>query len=82
MTEHYDPVIGKIVIDVSRKYLSIYFCDGDGTVRDTDHFRFPWRQDVRDAQRETRDLYHRIFDWANWAVNSASQGGGGPTVKE
>lgn len=82
MTQHYDPVVGKVVIDVSRKYLSIYFCDGDGAVLDSDHFRFPWQQNVRDAQRETRDLYHRVFDWGNWVINSASDPETPPNVKE
>jgi hypothetical protein len=71
-----DPVVGKIVIDFSKKYVSIYLCEGDGQIKDYDHFRFPCRLEMKEARQETRDCYDLIYDWANRAVNpeTASDG--------
>jgi hypothetical protein len=71
-----DPVLGKVVIDFSQKYISIYLCEGDGAIKDSDHFRWPVRLDVKDTRQETRDCYHWLYDWANRAVNSDSASGG------
>jgi hypothetical protein len=64
-----NPVEGKIVIDVSRKYVSIFRCDGEGKVVDEDHFAYPFRLDRQDAIGEVADLYAFIYDWLNDTVN-------------
>jgi len=64
-----NPVEGKIVIDVSRKYVSIFRCDGEGRVVDEDHFAHPFRLDRQDAIGEVVDLYAFIYDWLNDTVN-------------
>lgn len=64
-----DPVVGKVVIDFSRKYVSIYLCEGDGTIKDFDHFRYPFRLEYKDARRETKDCFDFLYDWANDTVN-------------
>lgn len=82
VSEASDPVVGKVVIDFSKKYVSIYLCEGDGTIKDYDHFRYPCRLEMKEARRETQDCYHWLYDWANRSVNfeSASDGQPPPTV--
>lgn len=69
MGEHQDPVIGKVVIDFSRKYVSIYLCEGDGTIKDFDHFRYPFRLEYKDARQETKDAFDFVYQWANETIN-------------
>lgn len=64
-----NPVEGKIVVDVSRKYVSIFRCDGAGKVVDEDHFAYPFRLDRTDAVAEVVDLYSFLYDWLNDTVN-------------
>lgn len=71
-----DPVLGKVVIDFSQKYISVYLCEGDGTIKDADHFRWPVRLEVKDTRQETRDCYHWLYDWANRIVNSETASDG------
>jgi hypothetical protein len=63
-----DPILGKIVVDFSQKYISVYLCEGDGTVKDGDHFRWPYRLDVKDARQETRDCFDWFYDFCNDTV--------------
>jgi hypothetical protein len=71
MAEHpVDPVVGKVVVDFSRKYISIYLCEGDGTIKDYDHFRYPFRLDYKDARQETKDAFDFLYQWANESVNA------------
>lgn len=65
-----DPVLGKIVVEFSQKYISVYLCEGDGAIKDCDHFRWPVRLEVKEARQETKDCFHWLYDWANRAVNS------------
>lgn len=70
MGEHQvDPVVGKVVIDFSRKYVSIYLCEGDGTIKDFDHFRYPFRLEYKDARQETKDAFDFVYQWANESIN-------------
>jgi len=73
-----DPVLGKVVIDFSRKYLSIYLCDGDGAIKDFEHVKWPVRLDVKEARRETRDCFDFMYQWAldNLLEDDLQEGGG------
>lgn len=75
-----DPIVGKVVIDFSRKYVSVYFCDGDGSIRDFDHFRYPFLLDRKDAVDECRDTYHFLYQYLNDSmnvdINELQEGGG------
>lgn len=64
-----DPVVGKVVIDFSRKYVSIYLCEGDGTIKDFDHFRYPFRLEYKEARQETKDAFDFVYQWANESIN-------------
>lgn len=59
-----DPVLGKVVIDFSRKYISIYLCEGDGTIKDFDHVRWPHRLEGREARQECKDAFDFMYQWA------------------
>lgn len=64
-----DPVLGKIVVDFSQKYVSVYLCEGDGTVKDADHFKWHYRLDAKEARQETRDCFDWFYDFCNDTVN-------------
>ena len=64
-----DPIVGKVVIDFSRKYVSIYLCEGDGTIKDFDHFRYPFRLEYKEARQETKDAFDFIYQWTNETIN-------------
>lgn len=70
-----NPVEGKIVIDVSRKYVSIFRCDGTGAVLDSDHFAYPYRLDRKEAISQTVDIYSILYDWLNRELNGDSARG-------
>jgi hypothetical protein len=71
-----DPVLGKVIVEFSQKYISVYLCEGDGTIKDADHFKWPVRLEVKDTRQEVRDCYHLLYDFSNKSVNpeSASDG--------
>ena len=64
-----NPVEGRLVIDVSRKYVSMFRCDGAGKVLDEDHFAHPFRLDRQDAVSEVTDLYAIVYDFLNDTIN-------------
>jgi hypothetical protein len=70
-----NPVEGKVVIDVSRKYVSIFRCDGTGAVLDSDHFAFPYRLERKEAISQTVDVYSILYDWLNRELNGDSARG-------
>ena len=74
-----DPVLGKVVIDVSRKYLSIYLCEGDGAIKDFEHVKWSDRLEVKDARAEARNCFDFMYQWAldNLVGGSGLQEGGG-----
>ena len=76
-----NPVEGKIVIDVSRKYVSIFRCDGEGRVIDEDHFAYLFRLDRQDAVAEVVDIYATFYDWLNDTINIDAARDGGPEGK-
>jgi len=67
-----NPTEGKVVIDVSRKYVSIFRCDGTGAVLDSDHFSYPFRLERKDAVANTVDIYAILYDWLNRELNDDS----------
>lgn len=66
-----NPVEGKIVVEVSRKYASIFRCDGMGAVLDFDHFAYDFRLDKQDAVAEVVDLYAMLYDLLNDTINGS-----------
>lgn len=63
-------VISKVVVDISQKYFSIYLCDAKGVVQDSDHFRWPYRLEIKDARQEAKDAFSLLYDWANETMNA------------
>lgn len=79
---------GRLCVDVSRKYISIYRCDNQGVIVDEDHFSFQYRLDRQDAISEVVDLYAMLYDWLNDTINGGlddepgdSARGEGPPAK-
>lgn len=70
-----NPVEGKIVIEFSRKYASVFRCDGTGAVLDYDHFAYGTRLGRSEATSETVDLYARLYDHLNDRINGSARGG-------
>lgn len=66
---HGDAVLGKIVLDFSQKYVSIFLCEGDGSVKDADHFKWPARLDTKETRHEVRDTFDFLYDFVNETVN-------------
>lgn len=77
-----NPVEGKIVVEVSRKYVSVFRCDSNGGVLDYDHFAFPFRLDRQDAVAEVTDLYSMLYDWLNDTINGGYDGGDDEAARE
>ena len=72
-----DPILGKIVMDFSRKYVSVYLCEGDGSIKDFEHFRWPYRLELKETREETKSLYDFLYDYVNNSVNLQEDGSGG-----
>jgi len=67
---------GKIVIDVGRRYITVYRCDGNGFVEDEERFKLPWMIDRRDAVDLSHTAFNLAYSWADGAVSppAASDG--------
>ncbi len=78
-----NPVEAKVIIEVSRKYVSLFRCDGTGAILDYDHFAFPFRLDRQDAVAEAVDIFARLYDHINAVLNGSddSARGAGPDAK-
>jgi hypothetical protein len=77
-----DPVIGKVVVDITRSYIVLYRCDGDGTVVDEDRFRVNWRLDRREALGETNDIHGVVFDYLNDIWNGSEDEDGDDAARD
>lgn len=78
MQSNANPVEAKVVIEVSRKYVSVFRCDGSGAVLDYDHFSFQGRLDRGEAVSQAVDCYSILYDWLNRGVNGDSARGADP----
>ena len=76
-----NPVEAKVIIEISRKYVSLFRCDGTGAIVDYDHFAFPVRLDRQDAVSEAADIFARLYDHVNTVLNGDSARGTGPDAK-
>ncbi len=78
-----NPVEAKVIIEISRKYISLFRCDGTGAILDYDHFAFAFRLDRQDAVAEAVDIFARLYDHMNTAMNGPddSARGTGPDAK-
>lgn len=72
-----DEIIGKVVVDITRSYIVLYRCEGDGTVVDQDWFKVNWRLDRREAIGETADVHGVVFDYLNdiWNTTDGDEEG-------
>lgn len=68
-----DEIVGKVVVDITRSYIVLYRCEGDGTVVDQDWFKVNWRLDRKEAIGETNDIHGVVFDYLNDIWNSSEE---------
>lgn len=78
-----NPVEAKVIIEISRKYVSLFRCNGSGAIVDYDHFAFPMRIERQDAVSEAVDIFARLYDHINTVLNGPddSARGAGPDAK-
>jgi hypothetical protein len=67
---------GKVVIDVGRRYITVYRCDGNGFVEDEERFKLPWLIDRKDAADMANAVFDVVYAWADAAVNPPAARGG------
>jgi hypothetical protein len=67
---------GKVLIDIGRRYITVYRCDGNGFVEDEERFKLPWMSDRRDAVDLSHTAFNLAYSWADGAVSppAASDG--------
>lgn len=64
-----DAVVGRIVLEFSKRYIKLYLCDPHGKVLDWDAFKYEEQLD-RDVATEERDTFWTIlYDYSNSVVN-------------
>jgi len=68
--------VGKVLIDVGRRYITVYRCDGNGYVQDEERFKLPWMIDRRDAVDHVHAVFNVAYAWADAAVNPPAARGG------
>jgi len=64
-----DLPVGKVLIDVGRRYITVYRCDGNGYVQDEERFKLPWMIDRRDGVDLTHTAFNLAYSWADGAVS-------------
>ena len=67
--------VGKVLIDVGRRYITVYRCDGNGYVQDEERFKLPWMIDRKDAVDLTFAAFNAAYAWADATVNTPAARG-------
>lgn len=68
--------VGRIILDVSRRYFCIHRLDASGKVIDEDYFRFPYDLKLIEVKEEVEHAYGIMFDYANEFINGVTGDGG------
>ena len=61
--------VGKVLIDVGRRYITVYRCDGNGYVQDEERFKLPWMIDRKDAVDLANAVFNTAYAWSDATVN-------------
>jgi hypothetical protein len=72
-----DAPYGKVLIDIGRRHIAVYRCDGNGYVLDQEMFSLPWMIDRRDAEDCVRHVFNIAYHWADSQAYPQSARGGG-----
>lgn len=67
-----DAVVGRIVLEFSKKYIKLYLCDHNGKVLDWDAFKYEDPLDSDVATEERDSFWHILYDYANTIVNTGA----------
>jgi len=68
--------VGKVLIDVGRRYITVYRCDANGYVQDEERFKLPWMLDRKDAVDLVYSVFNTAYSWADSTVNPPAARGG------
>jgi hypothetical protein len=67
--------VGKVLIDVGRRYITVYRCDGNGFVQDEERFKLPWMIDRKDAVDLANTVFDLAYAWSDATVSPPSARG-------
>lgn len=70
-----DVPCGKVHIDIGRRYITVYRCDGQGYVIDEERFKLPWMIDRRDAIDHVQAAFNIAYHWADAMASPQSARG-------
>lgn len=68
-----DACVGRIVVEFSKKYTTLYLCNDSGRVLDWDAFNHATPLEVEDATDERDTFFHILYDYANTIVNDSAE---------
>ena len=77
MSRNPNPVMGRVILEVTRHHAVLYLCDRKGIVTDNEVFRYPAALERDECGSECRAFFNLAYDWCNSVVNSELQGDGG-----
>jgi len=68
--------VAKIVVDVGKRYVVVFLCDGNGVVRDEERFRFGVELERPESWEFARTVFDMAYQMAQDEVEppSASEG--------
>lgn len=73
MTSIPDVCVGRIVVEFSKKYTTLYLCNDSGRVLDWDAFNHREALEVEVATEERDTFFHILYDYANTIVNDSAE---------
>jgi len=76
MSRHPNPVMGRVILEVTRHHAVLYLCDRKGIVTDNEVFRYPVALEKDECGGECRDFFNLAYDYCNSVVNGELQGDG------
>lgn len=65
------PIIGRVIVEITRRHAIIYQTDNQGTVVDQDVFINPYSDTDGEAAATVDACYGSLFDWLNRNFNGA-----------
>jgi hypothetical protein len=70
-----EQILGKVVVNLTRRYLAIYRCDGNGKVEEWEQFKYAAKRTKQaEVRADTADVFDLLYDYANDWINGDLQG--------
>ena len=64
-----DVCVGRIVVEFSKKYITLFLCNDSGRVLDWDAFNHDSPLEAEVATEERDNFFHILYDYSNTIVN-------------